>query len=216
MIKLCVFDLDGTIVNTIADLAAALNSALASQGYPTLSEAEVKAIVGYSTEYMFQHAVPAGHADDWKPVGEFYRSYYERHCCDLSRPYDGVLRSVNRLKAAGIKLAVVSNKPHRDTLTVVNRLFPRDCFNMVLGRMSKFATKPAPEALQFVLDYFQAGPQDAVYVGDSEVDIQFAKNAGVPCISVCWGYRSRAELIENGAARILDDPEEIASAVLEL
>lgn len=199
---------------TISGIADALNYALAECGFPTLTIPEVSAIVGYSTAYMFQHAVPPEHADDWQRVGRIYQEYYSRHCCDLAKPYDGILRMLTKLKSAGVLLAVISNKPHPDTLTVIQTLFPRDLFNMVLGRMDKFATKPAPDALRFVMEYFHADPSEAVYVGDSEVDVQFAGNAGIPCLSVSWGYRTRQELIDAGAARILDDAGEITEIVL--
>lgn len=214
MKKLCLFDLDGTIVYTILDIAAALNYALTECGYPNLTVPQVSAIVGYSTGYMFEHAVPSGHAEDWQRVGRTYQRYYSRHCCDHSTPYDGVLRMLTKLKNAGVLLAVISNKPHPDTLTVIEKLFPRDLFNMVLGRMDKFATKPAPDAMRFVMEYLHTEPKDALYVGDSEVDVRFAQNAGIPCLSVSWGYRTRQELIDAGATRILDDAGEIAEIVL--
>lgn len=215
MKKLCIFDLDGTIVYTLGDITAALNHALTECGYPTRTEAQVAAIVGYSTAYMFQKAVPDEQTDDWRRVGELYQAYYRRHCCDTSRPYDGVLKQLALIKNAGLRLAVISNKPHPDTLSVIETLFPHDLFNMALGRMDKFATKPAPDALHFVMDYLGAQPGETLYIGDSEVDVRFAKNAGIECISVCWGYRTRRELVEAGATRILDDPEEIAGAVLD-
>ncbi|MEG1525432.1 MAG: HAD family hydrolase [Clostridia bacterium] len=215
MIQLAIFDLDGTLVNTIGDLAYALNHALETCGLPTLTQTEVEAIVGYSTIYMFQHAVAEEHKDDWQAVGEAYNAYYPKHCCDHARPYDGILHVLNRLKAAGIKLAVVSNKPHRDTLTVVETLFPKDLFSMVLGRMEKFATKPDPEPLHFVLDYFGCKPEDAVYIGDSEVDVRFAKNANMPCISVLWGYRTQAVLVEAGATKMVDEVDDICKLLLD-
>ena len=214
MKKLCMFDLDGTLAYTIQDIADALNYGLAECGYPTLRIPEVEAIVGYSTAYMFEHAVPDGCADDWQRVGRAYQRYYEKHCCDHSYPYDGTLKMLTRLKSAGVQLAVLSNKPHADVLTVIATLFPRDLFSIVLGRMHKFAAKPAPDALQFVMEYLCVSPEDAIYVGDSEVDLRFAANAGIPCVSVSWGYRSRKALLEAGATRVIDDVGEIAGIVL--
>lgn len=214
MKKLCIFDLDGTIVYTIEDIAAALNCGLTECGYPTLRIPEVAAIVGYSTNYMFEHAVPDAQSDDWQRVGRVYQAYYARHCCDHSTPYEGILKNLTKLKNAGVRMAVISNKPHPDTLTVVETLFPRDLFNIVLGRMDKFATKPAPDALRFVMEHLGVSPADALYVGDSEVDVRFAQNAGIPCLSVSWGYRTRQELIDAGATHIIDDADEIAGVVL--
>lgn len=214
MKKFCIFDLDGTLVYTIGDIAAALNHGLAEYGYPAMTEPAVAAIVGYSTNYMFQHAVPENAGDDWKRVGESYQAYYKKHCCDTSHPYDGVLKTLIRLKNEGVRLAVVSNKPHRDSLHVIETLFPRDLFSLVLGRMEKFPTKPSPEVLRFALETLGAAPEDAVYVGDSEVDVRFAANAGLDCLAVSWGYRTRAQLTEAGAATILDEPADIPAHVL--
>lgn len=205
MKKLCVFDLDGTLVNTLDDLVVALNVALADSGLRSLNEAQVAAIVGYSTRYMFEHAVPEGREDCVDAVTAAYEAYYPKHCCEKSAPYAGVLDLLAALKAAGMLLAVVSNKPHKNTIAVVNTMFPRDTFQMVLGRMNRFPTKPAPEALHFVLEYLGIAKEDAVYIGDSEVDVQFAKNTGMDCISVSWGFRSKQELIDAGATRIVDD-----------
>lgn len=215
MKKLCVFDLDGTLVNTMGDLVVALNTALTGSGLRTLNEAQIAAIVGYSTRYMFEHAVPEGREDCVDAVGAAYDAYYPKHCCEKSAPYPGMLELLATLKNAGMLLAVVSNKPHRDTITVVNTLFPRDTFQLVLGRMPRFSIKPDPEPLNFVLDYLGIDKQDAVYIGDSEVDVQFAKNTGLDCVSVSWGFRSKQELIDAGATQIVDDVDALRRALLD-
>lgn len=212
--RICLFDLDGTLVDTLADLADSLNAGLSACGMPELTQAQTSAIIGHSTKYMFQHAVPEGRFDEWPQVGRGFDAHYAKHCCDRSTVYEGVLHTLSQLKKAGVLLACVTNKPHRYALDVLNTLFERDTFNMIVGRMDKFPTKPSPEALAFVLEYFGMGTSDAVYIGDSEVDVQFAANAGVPCLSVSWGFRTRAELTEAGAAHIIDDPEEILDFVL--
>ncbi len=214
MVQLCVFDLDGTLVNTLKDLADSVNYALSIHGLPALTEQEVSAIVGHSIGYMCEHAVPPERAAEAKKVLETFQTYYSAHCCDTSRPYDGVQRAVERIRQAGVKTAVVSNKPHADAMKVIETFFPRDCFNMVLGRMQKFALKPAPDSLAFVLDFFGVKKEDAVYVGDSEVDVEFARNAGLRCVSVSWGFRTRGELLDAGAACIVDDPDRLPGVAL--
>ena len=209
MTKLCVFDLDGTLVNTLSDLAVSVNFALAKLDLPELTEAEVAAIVGHSVQYMCEHAVPAERIADAPKVQELYMAHYRDHCCDQSYPYEGMLRAVARIRQAGLQVAVVSNKPHADVMRVLSALYPRDCFGLVMGRMQKFAIKPAPDSLEFVLDFFGVKPEDAVYVGDSDVDVEFARNAGLRCISVSWGFRTRRELIDAGASCIVDDPDEL-------
>lgn len=214
MKKLVVFDLDGTLVDTLGDLAGALNHGLTECGFPTLTEHQVSAIVGHSVPYMCQNAVPKDHEGDWQKVMTVYNAYYRKHCCDLSRPYEGILKAVMQIKAAGVKMAVVSNKPHAFAVQVINGLFPRDTFNMILGRMERFATKPAPDALNFAMTYFGVDRADAVYVGDSEVDVEFARNAGLPCISCSWGFRTLEELRAAGAEHIIHDPGELPETVL--
>lgn len=215
MYKLCAFDLDGTLVDTIGDLAASLNYALDKNGLQPLAVQEVSRLVGHSVSYMCYMAVPEELREArWRQVNADCDLHYAQHCCDHSHPYEGILRTVSRLKQAGVTLAVVTNKPHKHAMHVVNTLFPRDTFSIVLGMMEKFEKKPAAEPLNFVLDYLGVDRGDAVYVGDSEVDIEFAKNAGLPCVSVTWGLRPRAELIAAGAGRLIDDPEELLEVVL--
>lgn len=215
MYKLCAFDLDGTLVDTIGDLAASLNYALEKNGLPVHTVQEVSRLVGHSVSYMCCMAVPEEVREArWQQVYADCDAHYALHCCDHSRPYEGILRTVSRLKAAGVTLAVVTNKPHKHAMHVVNELFPRDTFSIILGMMKKFEKKPAAEPLNFVLDYLGVAPQDAVYVGDSEVDVEFARNAGLPCVSVTWGLRPRSELIAAGATCLIDDPEELLEIVL--
>lgn len=215
MYKLCAFDLDGTLVDTIGDLAASLNYALEKNGLPVHTVQEVSRLVGHSVSYMCYMAVPEEVREArWQQVYADCDAHYALHCCDHSRPYEGVLRTVSRLKAASVTLAVVTNKPHKHAMHVVNELFPRDTFSIILGMMKKFEKKPAAEPLNFVLDYLGVAPKDAIYVGDSEVDIEFAKNTGLPCVSVTWGLRPRSELIAAGATCLIDDPEELLEIVL--
>lgn len=215
MYQLCVFDLDGTLVNTISDLTDSLNFALSHYNYPTFSEFEVMKLVGHSTAYMCKNALPEADRDDmWRPVHREFTAHYEENCTNKSRPYNGILRMLSELKNAGLRLAVASNKPHKHAMQVLETLFPRDSFSMILGMMEKFEKKPAPDALQFVMDYFSVDPASTVYVGDSEVDIAFAHNAGVDCISCSWGLRPRSVLIEGGATCIIDDPEELVEKIL--
>ena len=121
---------------------------------------------------------------------------------------------MSRLKKAGVRLAVVSNKPHKDTTRVIETLFPRDTFCMVLGMMEKYRKKPDPEPLEFVLNYLGVEKKDAIYVGDSDVDVEFARNTGLDCVSCTWGYRSRKQLLEAGATCLIDDFEELLQIVL--
>lgn len=214
MVKLCVFDLDGTLVNTLTDLTVSLNYALGQLGFPLLSEAEVSAIVGHSVTYMCEHAVPPERIADAPRVLEIYRAHYAAHSLDHSRAYEGMVEAVERIKNAGVKVAVVSNKPHADAVRVMKSLYPKDTFSLVLGRTQKFAIKPAPDALNFVMNFFGFKPEEAVYVGDSDVDVEFARNANMRCVSVTWGFRSVGELLTAGAVCMTDDPKKLPDLVL--
>jgi len=214
MVKLCVFDLDGTLVNTLHDLTNSLNFALDACGFPALTEPRVAAIVGHSVNYMCEHAVPPEHKDQAEKVLEIYREHYKEHSLDRSHPYDGMIEAVERIKAAGVTVAIASNKPHADTVKVIETLYPKDMFALVLGRMDKFAIKPAPDVLRFIMDFFGVTPEESVYVGDSDVDVQFAHNAGMRCVSVDWGFRSVEEILAAGATCITGDPKKVPELVL--
>lgn len=214
MVKLCVFDLDGTLVNTLHDLTDSLNYALTECGFPTLSEERVAAIVGHSVHYMCEHAVPPEQIDQSARLLDIYLARYREHSLDRSRPYDGMIEAAARIKQAGVTLAIVSNKPHADTVRVVAQLFPDDMFSLVLGRTEKFAIKPAPDSLRFVMDFFGVTPEESVYVGDSDVDVMFAHNAGMRCVSVNWGFRSEEEIRAAGATCITGDPAKVPVLVL--
>ena len=214
MVKLCVFDLDGTLVNTLHDLTDSVNYALGECGFPPLSESRVAAIVGHSVEYMCEHAVPPGQESQARRVLEIFLPYYREHSLDRSHPYDGMIEAVERIKAAGVTVVIASNKPHADTVKVVETLFPKDLFSLVLGRMDKFALKPAPDALRFIMDFFAVTPEEAVCVGDSDVDVLFAHNAGMRCVSVDWGFRSVSEILAAGATCITSDPAMVPELVL--
>ena len=214
MVKLCVFDLDGTLIYTLADLAASVNFALGECGFPQLSEAQVGAIVGHSTGYMSEHAVPPDKIESAPHMLELFQKHYSKHLLDRSKPYDGMIDAVLRIKAAGVKLAVVSNKPHADTVKVISALYPKDTFSLVLGRTNKFTVKPAPDSLNFTMNFFGVTPEETVYVGDSDVDVEFARNAGMRCVCVTWGYRTVAELLAAGAVCMTEDPKRLPELVL--
>ena len=214
MIKLCIFDLDGTLVNTLHDLTNSLNFALSECGFPTLSESRVAAIVGHSVNFMCEHAVPPEHKDQAEKVLELYRAHYREHSLDLSHAYDGMIDAVQKIKNAGVTLAIASNKPHADAVKVVETIYPKNTFSLVLGRMDKFAIKPTPDVLYFIMDYFGVTPEECVYVGDSDVDVTFAHNAGMRCLSVNWGFRSVEEIQAAGATCITGDPARVPELVL--
>lgn len=214
MVKLCVFDLDGTLVNTLTDLTNSLNYALTECGQSTLSEQQVSAIVGHSINYMCENSVPPEQIALAPRIQELFKAHYAEHSLDSSQPYEGMIDAVLAIKRTGVKVAVVSNKPHDDTVRVVAKLYPRDTFSFVLGRTQKFAIKPAPDSLNFAMNFFGVTPDESVYVGDSDVDVEFARNAGMRCVSVTWGFRTIGELLTAGAVCMTDDPAKVPDLVL--
>lgn len=213
--KLCVFDLDGTLVNSISDIAASMNRALAVFGCPIHTEEEYCRMVGHGMNLLVQRALPDEKKDRWEELAEEYHKHYIAHCCDLSKPYPGILDLVAKLKMQGIGAAVLSNKPHLQTLKMVETLFPRGIFDAVLGQKEEFPRKPDPSSLFYLMTELEIDRKNVLYIGDSAVDITLGKNAGVPAIGVAWGLRGTEELKEANAQWIADNPRELFELIMK-
>ena len=209
MYKLAVFDLDGTILDTLEDLTSAVKFALENNGLPTRSRDEVRSFVGNGIVNLMKRAAGENAKDGDKVLADF-KEYYKAHCAEQTKPYKGILTLLDNLKANGVKLAVLSNKAHFATIALADRYFP-GVFDTVAGEneTAGIRKKPAPDALYAIIERYGANKKETVYIGDSEVDIQTAKNAGVDCISVCWGFKDETFLKTNGASVIVKSPEEI-------
>lgn len=209
--KLIAFDLDGTLCNTIGDIAASLNRALARRGISPYTVAEVQSMVGNGMAKLCKSAMPEGREEEWQQVMADYFGDYSVHLCDSTRPYPGMVDTLHALKEQGYLLSVVSNKPHQNTWDMLHGLFP-DCdtlFSAIQGQDPRFATKPAPATLLHVLDTLHITPEETLYVGDSEVDFAFARNTGTAFCGVSWGFRGRKLLESLHAPAIIDTPEEL-------
>lgn len=203
---LVIFDLDGTILNTLEDLRDSLNYALDRMGFPERSLEEVRNFVGNGIRKLIERALPQG-GDD-KTVEEMlvlHRDYYQVHCADKTRPYDGISEMLAKLKQRGIQLAVLSNKPDYAVKILCDKYFP-GIFDKAYGFREGIERKPSPEAVFALLEEFGVPREKAVYVGDSEVDVQTAKNAGLDMMIVEWGFRDREFLIESGAVNLVSAP----------
>lgn len=212
--KLAIFDLDGTILDTLEDLADAMNYALGEHGYPGRTIEEVRRFVGNGIRKLIERAVPAGLAkEEIDRVHETFSAYYQQHCADKTRPYEGVLPLIERLRAAGCLTAVVSNKADAAVQPLCRRYY-NGLFDYAVGERTGIRRKPDPDSVQEVLRRLQVEAADAVYIGDSEVDIQTAKNAGLDSIIVTWGFRDRDYLESQGGRRFVDRPEEIEQIIL--
>lgn len=209
-----IFDMDGTILDTLEDLHESVNVSLERFGFPPRTLEEVRSFVGNGAARLIERAVPPGtDADTIQAVLDFYRPYYEAHARGRTKPYPGIPEALSALRAAGVRLAVVSNKPDPATKQLAAHYFP-GAFDAVIGARDGFAVKPAPDALFAAMELLGVSPEAAVYIGDSDVDIATAHNAGTACLSVAWGFRSEAFLREHGASVLLRRPEELLSAIL--
>ncbi|MBP7768180.1 MAG: HAD family hydrolase [Prevotella sp.] len=206
-----IFDLDGTLLNTLADLTASTNYALRSCDMPEHSTEEVRRFVGNGVRKLMERAVPGGTANArFEEVLATFRSHYLAHGFDTTAPYPGIMEMLTALKEAGRKVAVVSNKLDAATKQLCTHYFGA-LVPVAIGEQEALGIrrKPAPDTVRKALEELGASDDGAVYVGDSEVDIMTARNCGMPCISVSWGFKDREFLMEHGAAIIVETPEEI-------
>ncbi len=206
--KAVIFDLDGTLLNTLEDLKDALNYALAAHGFPQRSLEEVRAFVGNGNRVLVQRGVPPGTGEAAaEAVFETFIPYYQAHSMDKTRPYDGVGSVLDALKTAGVKTAIVTNKVHTAAVPLCRRFFPQ--VDLVVGAQSGLANKPEADMVLAALEGLGATAAEAVYVGDTEVDIATARNAGLPCVCVAWGFRTRAQQEAAGGVRFAGTPAEL-------
>ena len=211
---LVIFDLDGTILNTLEDLADSTNYALQTHHMPVRTIDEVRNFVGNGIGKLIERAVPAGTDTQVQmQILEAFKQYYKQHCADKTMPYAGTEEMILTLRQNGVRTAVVSNKADFAVQSLCEDYFPK-LFDYVVGEREGIRRKPYPDSVLEVLKQLQIDLKRAVYVGDSEVDIQTAVNAGMDVISVNWGFRKEEFLRENGAQKIVDSWEELLAAVL--
>ena len=214
--RLAIFDLDGTLLDTVADLANATNQALAQCGYPTHPTDAYYQFVGNGINKLFYRALPeeARTEENVLRIRSLFVPYYNEHNADDSRPYPGVSELLRELQAQGIQVAVASNKYQQATVKLVGHFFPDIRFAAVYGQREGVAIKPDPTIVADILNDTDISRADTIYIGDSGVDMQTARNAEVESIGVSWGFRSVEELIDNGAEHIVHRAEEIAALIL--
>lgn len=212
---LAIFDLDGTILDTLADLAGSINHALKSLGYPTRTIDEVRRFVGNGVRKLVERAVPEGTAaEDIEGVFTAFKAHYQDHSMDETRPYPYIPILLKGLKLKGMRLAVVSNKVDEAVGPLCERFYP-GIFDVTVGERPGVRKKPAPDAVEAVLAALDIPQEKAVYIGDSEVDIETARNAGLDGLIVTWGFRDAAFLAEKGAKRLVASPGELYDILTE-
>ncbi len=211
-----VFDLDGTLLDTLQDLANSVNYALQQHGMPQHSIDDIRRFVGNGVRLLMERAVPDGAANaEFEECFADFRQHYMMHSLDTTRPYDGITEVLHELKARGCQLAVVSNKMMAATQELIRHFFPE--IEVAIGEHEAegIRKKPAPDTVFEALRQLNTDPSklntdpSAVYVGDSDVDLLTARNSGLPCISVLWGFRDREFLLQHGATTLINRPEEL-------
>lgn len=204
-----IFDLDGTLLDTLHDLAASTNYALRTYGMPEHSEDDVRRFVGNGVKKLMERAIPEGTDNPFfDDAYACFRQHYLKHNLDTTAPYEGVMPMLKELKKHGKNIAVVSNKFYAATQELCRHFFG-EYVAVAIGERENIRKKPAPDTVEEALRQLGASRDGAVYIGDSDVDIETARNCNMPCISVLWGFRSRDFLIEHGAQRLVETPEEI-------
>ena len=216
MKKLVIFDLDGTLLNTIADLAAATNQALQYYGYPTHETEAYRFFVGNGINKLFERALPEGERTEENvlKIRSQFIPYYDEHNADLSRPYPGISELLKTLQQQGIMIAVASNKYQAATRKLIAHYFPEINFGEVLGQGEGIPAKPDPSIVNEIMTKAGVKQEDILYVGDSNVDMQTAHHAGVTAIGVAWGFRPRTELEALHPAHIIEKAEELLPLLL--
>ena len=204
-----IFDLDGTLLYTLDDLTASTNHAMRAYGMAEHTTEEVRMMVGNGIRKLIERAVPGGTGNPlYENVYKTFINHYLEHSLDTTRPYPGIMEMLAALKAKGRRMAVVSNKYCKATEHLC-RTFFGEYISVAIGESADIRKKPAPDTVLEALRRLGVSKEDAVYVGDSEVDIATARNCGLPCISVLWGFRDKDFLVKNGGTTFAESPEEI-------
>lgn len=204
-----IFDLDGTLLSTLNDLAASTNYALRWAGMPERTIEEIRMFVGNGVKLLMERAIPNGiNNPKFEETYAKFREHYLEHNLDTTSPYDGIPELLRELKRRGKKLVIVSNKFYAATQDLAKHFFP-DTIEVAIGERETIRKKPAPDTVLEALRQLGASKESAVYIGDSDVDIMTAKNCGLPCISVLWGFRDKDFLIQHGGTIFVNKPSEI-------
>ena len=211
--KAILFDMDGTVLDTIEDLHDSVNYSLEKFGMPSVALAEVKASLGNGSLYLIEHVVPKGTSPELtKEIHEFYKKWYNYHCVNKTRPYEGIPELMEKLKAMGCGVAIVSNKPNTAVTELNERFFP-DIY--AIGETAEIRRKPWPDMPLAAAKHLGVDGKDCLYVGDTEVDIKTAQSSGMDCASVSWGFRDEQQLIASGAKSIYRTVSELSDMLLK-
>lgn len=209
-----IFDLDGTLLDTLDDLTDSVNFAMRTMGWKERSKKDVRSFLGNGIRVLMKKSSPDNATEEEFEIAfKAFKEYYDIHNQDKTVPYDGMIELMKRLKLKGIKMAIVSNKV-QEAVDVLKDKFFSDILEYALGDTPGMARKPEPDSCYKALELLGSSKEDTVYVGDSEVDLETAKNAGLDCIAVLWGFRDEDYLVEQGAKVFAKNPEDIERLVI--
>lgn len=214
--KACIFDLDGTLTDTLESLTYSVNETLKEMELSPITDKECESFVGNGAKVLMECSLRAAGEENLDRLNEAMERYgriFDANCTYHVTSYDGVEEMLGRLKESGIRLGVLSNKPHQQTVKVVREIFGEDIFDCVQGQQETVARKPDPAGVFRLMEKMQVTEEECLYVGDSEVDIRTGRNAGVKTVSVTWGFRTREELEAAEAGTIIDIPGELLQYV---
>lgn len=209
MIRGMIFDLDGTLLDTIADLASASNEVMKEYGFPVFTDEEIKMKVGNGNRLLMERCLPEDKKDLTEEALERFKKAYSKCYLDKTRPYEGVYETVKELYDRGILLAVNTNKINDYCEKLIHKNFPGIVFVKILGNIEGIPTKPDPAGVEMILDLMKLPKEEVLYIGDSDVDIRTAKNAGLQSVWVPWGFRSYEQVKEWGPDHIIEKAEDL-------
>lgn len=219
MYKACIFDLDGTLTDTLESLTYSVNGTLRELGFGEITSEQCKSFVGNGARYLIEQALIASGDEKLSRIEEGMQAYgriFKENCTYKVAPYEGILELLETLKTSGVKLAVLSNKPHLQTIDVVKTFFGEDTFIYVQGQKEGIPRKPDPTAALRIAQMMGVMPQECVYIGDSEVDVQMGNAAGMESVGVTWGFRTREVLEQNDAKHTIDVPGQLLEIVNQI
>ena len=216
MYKSCIFDLDGTLTNTLDSLVYSTNETLKEMKLPQISEEQCRLFVGNGARVLIEKALGSSGSENLDRVEEAMQIYgriFDANCTYHVVPYEGITEMLESMKNRGLKLAVLSNKPHKQAVHVVETIFGKETFQWIQGQIDTVPRKPDPTAVLQIAEKLGATPEETLYIGDSEVDVATGKNAQMHTVGVTWGFRGKEVLEDAGAELIVDSPEEIMNMI---
>ena len=212
-INTVVFDLDGTLLNTLEDLADSVNAMLVHYAYPQRHIDEIRRFIGTGVERLVELSIPDGLKNpNFDSCLKYFKDYYFKNMYNKTKPYDGIMFLLEELRKRNCKMAIVSNKPDKAVKKLSLDYFA-NFFDVAIGESKHIRRKPAPDSIFTALNQLGSNIRESVYIGDSEIDVRAAKNAGILCVGVTWGFRDRSLLADEGADYIIDFPLELLGLI---